>query len=103
MEKKQLNTIVVPALETTKEGKLRGGFSMIGNTGISVCGGPNKECGSNDVCTDNTHCYNNSDSQLCSGNHASTDCSSHRSTNTSTSTSTSTSASRAMMDIFSLF
>lgn len=103
MKKKQFHTIVVPKLETTIEGKLRGGFSMIGNAGIRVCGGPNDKCGNNEVCNDNEECYDNSDSQLCVGNRASTDCSSHRSTNSSTSTSTSTSTSKGMVDVFSLF
>lgn len=51
-------------METTAEGKLRGGFSSIGNAGISVCGGPNDHCDRNDVCSDNDYCYDNSDSQL---------------------------------------
>lgn len=101
MKKRQLKAIVVPALETTKEGKLRGGFSIIGNAGISICGGPNDNCDHNSVCSDNEHCYNNSDSQLCAGNRASTSCSSNHSTTTSTSSATS--MSNRMTDIFSLF
>ena len=101
MKKKQLESIVIPTLETTKEGKLRGGFSNIGNTGISVCGGPNKHCNHNSVCSDNDFCYDNSNSQLCSGNHAEMNCSSHHSSATPTSTSSST--FNRTTDFFSLF
>ncbi len=103
MNRKQLIMAVdIPAMETTKEGKLRGGFSTISNDGISLCGGPNNQCGRNDVCSDNNVCYDNKSSQLCAGNHA-TDCSSQYSTSTSTSSSSSTtSMSRMMADVFSL-
>ena len=102
MKKRQLKSIIVPALETTAEGKLRGGFSSIGNAGISVCGGPNDHCDRNDVCSDNDYCYDNSDSQLCAGNRTGSDCSSHRSSSTSTSDTSSTSISNGLTDIFLL-
>lgn len=94
----------IPALETTEEGKLRGGFSYLAHGGISICGGPNNHCENNSICRDNDVCYDNHDSQACAGNY-STDCSSHgsRPTFTSTSSSTSTSTSKLMSDIFSLF
>lgn len=106
MERKQLKTIDIPMLETTKEGKLKGGFTAIGKSGINLFGGSNDACGNNDVCSDNGSCYNNSNSQLCAGNRVSTDCSSHHlspTSTSSTSTSSTTSLSNRMTDIFSLF
>ena len=97
----------IPALETSVEGKLRGGFSYVTHGDVSICGGPNNHCRrgdreTNSVCSDNDVCYDNHDAQACSGNY-STNCSSHRSHPTSTSTSSSTSTSKLMSDIFSLF
>ena len=105
MKKRELNSIIVPALETTVEGKLRGGFSSIWNSGISTYGGPNDHCDRNSVCTDNGYCYDNHDSRYCAGNRSSLNCSSHHSSSTSTSTSTPspTSISNSLRDILSLF
>ncbi len=95
----------IPALETTVEGKLRGGFSYFTHGDVSICGGINEPCRGNSICRDNQGCYNNHDSQACAGNRNEQECSNHGSppTATTTSTSTSTSTSKSMSDIFSLF
>lgn len=107
MKKNQSKMAIdIPAMETTAEGKLRGGFTSVGNEGISVCGGPNDKCGNNGACSDNGVCYDNSDSQACAGNH-STGCSSNTPKPTQPSevdpTPISTDPSEMMTNIFPFF
>lgn len=104
MKKQKVRRLVdIPALETTVEGKLRGGFSNIQrSTNSRVTGGPNDECDRNSVCSDNLVCYDNHDSQACAGNHA-TSCSSMTSSSTSVSSPTSSLISIGLGNIFSAF
>lgn len=91
---------MVPVVNKTAENRMRGGFLAIGNANVSVHGGPNSRCGRNDVCSDNGNCYDNHDSQACSGNWQSS-CFSLTSKPTVTSTITATAA--AGFTIHSIF
>lgn len=101
-QNKKIKLVEIPILESTAEGKLRGGFSRIFNGGISLLGGPNDSCGNNDVCTDNKVCYDNKSSQDCVGNHG-TSCSSKGSTPTSIPTSPSASPTGSSLMIGNIF
>ena len=59
--------IELPALEQSKEGKLRGGFTMTrsGDSGVVANNCDNTQCSGNSGCKNNGACYNNS---TCSGN-----------------------------------
>jgi len=107
MKQKITRSIVIPALETTIEGKLRGGFSSIVECCLTSRRGYNVQCAINASCSDNTICYNNTEVEMCQGNVIEEYCSYNggtvTSTATSTSTSTSTSTAKLMADMFSLF
>lgn len=99
MKQKITRSVVIPALESTVEGKLRGGFSSVTQGRIHLRGGSNEDCYGNGSCFDNNICFGNDYCQgnpgVCGANGAIT--------GTATSTSTSTSTSKLMANMFSLF
>ena len=98
MTMNKIKLINIPALNETAEGRLKGGFSIVGRARVQ--GGPNDDCANNDICFDNKVCWNNKD--WCQGNHSDTNCGSGTAGSTGTSTGTSTSIpSLAIGNIFS--
>ena len=99
MSKLKSLKIEIPMVESTIENRLHGGFLAIGNSGISVHGGPNSFCGNNSVCSDNNKCYDNNNSQACAGNPGTCVSNTSVSTVTPTSTKTSTSSTSFTFDV----
>lgn len=58
LKKMQITSIAmeIPALETDKEGKLRGGFGVLVSTNTRNSGGRNDDCNCNCSCGSNGNC-----------------------------------------------
>lgn len=57
MKQKITRSVVIPVLESTVEGKLRGGFSSVTQGRIQLRGGSNQDCSGNGSCFDNNICF----------------------------------------------
>jgi hypothetical protein len=60
--------IRIPAIVSTQENSLRGGFVALSGNASRLGGGPNAHCGDNEVCSDNNYCYDNTSTRACAGN-----------------------------------